>query len=77
MGGRLLHRSSRRLTITPAGEQILHKTRALARLADEIEQQGDEGKPQGTLRVACAHSTATHSWTDDSGVPRALPGGAY
>ncbi|MCT6589437.1 LysR family transcriptional regulator [Pantoea dispersa] len=59
-GARLLHRSSRRLTITPAGEQILHKTRALARLADEIEQQGDEGKPQGTLRVACAHSTATH-----------------
>ncbi len=59
-GARLLHRSSRRLTITPAGEQILHKTHALARLADEIEQQGDEGKPQGTLRVACAHSTATH-----------------
>lgn len=59
-GARLLHRSSRRLTITPAGEKILDKTRALSRLAEEITQQGAPGEPQGTLRVACAHSTATH-----------------
>lgn len=59
-GARLLHRSSRRLTITPAGEKVLEKTRTLARLADEITGQGEPGEPQGTLRVACAHSTATH-----------------
>ncbi|MBS0881998.1 LysR family transcriptional regulator [Pantoea sp. JGM49] len=59
-GARLLHRSSRRLTITPAGEKVLEKTRMLARLADEITGQGEPGEPQGTLRVACAHSTATH-----------------
>ncbi|MDF7647732.1 LysR family transcriptional regulator [Pantoea sp. Acro-805] len=59
-GTRLLHRSSRRLTITPAGEKILEKTRLLARLAEEISGQGEPGEPQGTLRIACAHSTATH-----------------
>ena len=59
-GARLLHRSSRRLTITPAGEKVLEKTRTLARLADEIAGQGEPGEPQGILRVACAHSTATH-----------------
>ena len=59
-GARLLHRSSRRLTITPAGEKVLEKTRMLARLADEITGQGEPGEPQGILRVACAHSTATH-----------------
>lgn len=59
-GARLLHRSSRRLTITPAGEKILEKSRALARLAEEIAEQGAQREVQGTLRVACAHSTATH-----------------
>ena len=59
-GSRLLHRSSRRLTITPAGEKMLEKTRLLARLAEEISGQGEAGEPQGTLRIACAHSTATH-----------------
>ena len=45
-GTRLLHRSSRRLTITPAGEAILEKTRQLARLSEEIRQE----TPQGFLR---------------------------
>ncbi|MDO6406064.1 LysR family transcriptional regulator [Pantoea phytobeneficialis] len=59
-GARLLHRSSRRLTITPAGEKILEKSRALARLAEDIADQGTQRDVQGILRVACAHSTATH-----------------
>lgn len=59
-GARLLHRSSRRLTITPAGEKVLEKTRALSRLAEEIAGPGASSEPHGTLRVACAHSTATH-----------------
>lgn len=59
-GARLLHRSSRRLTITPTGEKILEKSQALARLAGEITQQGVQREVEGTLRVACAHSIASH-----------------
>lgn len=59
-GTRLLHRSSRRLTITPAGEAILEKTRQLARLSEEIRQETPQGIPAGTLRIACAHFTAVH-----------------
>lgn len=59
-GTRLLHRSSRRLTITPAGEAILLRTRQLARLSEEIEQESTQAMPAGTLRIACAHFTATH-----------------
>lgn len=36
-GTRLLHRSSRRLTLTPAGEVILQKTRQLALLSEAIQ----------------------------------------
>lgn len=35
-GARLIHRSTRRLTLTPAGEKVLLKTRGLTRIADEI-----------------------------------------
>lgn len=35
-GVRLIHRSSRRLTITPAGEEALLKTRSLAQLSLDI-----------------------------------------
>ena len=59
-GTRLLHRSSRRLTITPAGEAILLRTRQLARLSEEIEQESTQAMPAGTLCIACAHFTATH-----------------
>jgi len=59
-GTRLLHRSSRRLTITPAGEAILQKTRQLARLSEEIERETTQAIPAGTLRIACAHFTAIH-----------------
>ncbi|WP_058911470.1 LysR family transcriptional regulator [Entomohabitans teleogrylli] len=57
-GARLLHRSSRRLTLTPAGEQILQKSLRLARLSEEIAGQQDNATPSGVLRVACAHLTA-------------------
>lgn len=59
-GTRLLHRSSRRLTLTPAGEAILQKTRQLAVLSEAIEQETTQGIPAGTLRIACAHFTALH-----------------
>jgi len=57
-GTRLLHRSSRRLTLTPAGEAILQKTRQLALLSEAIQQETTQGVPAGTLRIACAHFTA-------------------
>ncbi|MCX3308239.1 LysR family transcriptional regulator [Pantoea vagans] len=59
-GTRLLHRSSRRLTLTPAGEAILQKTRQLALLSEAIQQETTRSVPAGTLRIACAHFTALH-----------------
>lgn len=59
-GARLIHRSSRRLTITPAGEEALVKTRTLAQLSRDIGAAGLAKTPSGTLRVACAHFTAIH-----------------
>lgn len=57
-GTRLVHRSTRKLTLTPAGEKVLQKTRNLTRLSQEIEDQSSKDVPSGTLRVACAHFTA-------------------
>lgn len=59
-GVRLIHRSSRRLTITPAGEEALLKTRSLAQLSLDIGAASGAQIPSGTLRVACAHFTAMH-----------------
>ncbi len=59
-GARLIHRSTRRLTITPAGEKTLEKTRQLALLSLGIEGDATRITPSGTLRIACAHFTATH-----------------
>ncbi|MBA4711927.1 MULTISPECIES: LysR family transcriptional regulator [Citrobacter] len=59
-GARLIHRSSRRLTITPAGEEALAKTRSLAQLSLDIGAASAAQTPSGTLRVACAHFTALH-----------------
>lgn len=57
-GAWLIHRSTRRLTLTPAGEKVLLKTRGLTRIADEIAGERQRADPSGTLRVACAHFTA-------------------
>lgn len=57
-GTRLVHRSTRKLTLTPAGEKVLQKTRTLTQLSDEIAGQTERVVPSGTLRVACAHFTA-------------------
>lgn len=57
-GARLIHRSTRRLTLTPAGEKVLLKTRGLTRIADEIAGERQRADPSGTLRIACAHFTA-------------------
>jgi DNA-binding transcriptional LysR family regulator len=57
-GTRLVNRSTRKLTLTPAGEKVLQKTRNLTRLSQEIEDQSAKDIPAGILRVACAHFTA-------------------
>lgn len=57
-GTRLVNRSTRKLTLTAAGEKVLQKTRTLSQISQEIEDQSAKDSPAGTLRVACAHFTA-------------------
>ena len=59
-GTRLVNRSTRKLTLTAAGEKVLQKTRTLSQLSQEIADQSAKDMPSGTLRVACAHFTAMH-----------------
>lgn len=59
-GTRLVNRSTRKLTLTAAGEKVLQKTRTLSQLSQEIADQSAKDLPSGTLRVACAHFTAMH-----------------
>ena len=56
----LVNRSTRKLTLTAAGEKVLQKTRTLSQISQEIEGQSEKDLPSGTLRVACAHFTAMH-----------------
>lgn len=57
---RLLHRSTRRLSLTAAGERALSGCREMLTLAEDIETLGgtDGGQPRGRLRVACTPSLA-------------------
>ena len=57
-GARLLHRSTRRLSLTPAGERTLARCQQLVLLAQEIEQsQQQSGEElEGLLRVSCSLS---------------------
>lgn len=57
-GARLLHRSTRRLSLTPAGEHALARCQQLMALAVEIENSNQpEGDAlSGLLRVSCSLS---------------------
>ena len=59
-GARLLHRTTRRLSLTAAGEQALARCRGmLAFAADMPTLPADDASPvRGLLRVACAQSLA-------------------
>jgi DNA-binding transcriptional LysR family regulator len=58
-GARLLHRSTRRLSLTDAGEITLARCRAMLELAGAMEVAADEaGTPQGLLRITCSPSLA-------------------
>ena len=54
LGTRLLHRSTRKLTLTPEGERYYAEARRVLDAVDEAESNvRGEGKPSGLLRVAC------------------------
>ncbi len=54
LGTRLLHRSTRKLTLTPEGERYYTEVRrALDAIAEAESNARGEKKPQGLLRVAC------------------------
>lgn len=57
---RLLHRSTRRLSLTPAGENTLARCRQLVEIAGEIAAPhgSDANAPRGLLRIACAQFLA-------------------
>lgn len=59
-GARLLHRTTRRLGLTAAGEVTLARCRELLALAGAIPAAGDAGagEPRGLLRLACAQFLA-------------------
>jgi DNA-binding transcriptional LysR family regulator len=52
-GTRLLHRTTRRLSLTTAGERVLELSRDMVRIAAKLKAVADEGaSAQGLLRVA-------------------------
>ncbi|MDM0085401.1 LysR family transcriptional regulator [Variovorax sp. J31P179] len=60
VGSRLLHRTTRKLSLTPAGEEMLvHCQRILDVAADmvSLSSRSEEG-PRGVLRIACSQSLA-------------------
>ncbi|WP_431478207.1 LysR family transcriptional regulator [Massilia eburnea] len=65
-GARLLHRTTRRLGLTAAGEVTLARCRELLALAGAIPAAGDAGagEPSGLLRVACAQFLAQTALAD-------------
>jgi DNA-binding transcriptional LysR family regulator len=59
---RLLHRSTRQLSLTPAGESVLRHCHSLISIADEIPLplQGTTEEVHGHLRIACSRYAADH-----------------
>ncbi|MEJ2801561.1 LysR substrate-binding domain-containing protein [Comamonadaceae bacterium PP-2] len=62
MGSRLLHRTTRRISLTPAGETALSQCRRLLDIAEEMVPGAlaDGATPTGQLRIACSQSLAQH-----------------
>ena len=58
-GARLLHRSTRRLSLTDAGDVTLARCRAMLELAGAMEVAADDADtPQGLLRITSSQSLA-------------------
>ncbi|EYC51514.1 LysR family transcriptional regulator [Hylemonella gracilis str. Niagara R] len=60
LGARLLHRTTRRVTLTDAGQLALPSCRQLLETADEVKQMAGNlrQEPRGRLRLTCALSFA-------------------
>ena len=57
VGTRLLHRNTRHVGLTSAGERILDRSRALLAMADQLPEPADEDAGlRGVLRVTCAQA---------------------
>ena len=57
LAARLLHRSTRKLTLTPEGERFYSEARRILDALDEAESNArGEDQPRGLLRVACPTS---------------------
>lgn len=56
VGARLLHRSTRRLSLTAAGAEALARSRQLLELADELQHvvATPQDAPRGILRLTCS-----------------------
>ncbi|NDZ12203.1 LysR family transcriptional regulator [Variovorax sp. WS11] len=59
-GARLLHRTTRRLSLTAAGEETLGRCRQMLEIAGQMPVAADTPAdvPQGLLRLSCAQSLA-------------------
>jgi DNA-binding transcriptional LysR family regulator len=60
VGARLLHRTTRKLSLTGAGEQLLGQCREMLAVAEAMQgvSQGRNDAPRGNLRIACSQSFA-------------------
>jgi DNA-binding transcriptional LysR family regulator len=61
-GNRLLHRSTRNLSLTTAGETALLHARELLRIAEDLSQADTTAGnvPSGNIRISCAQFTARY-----------------
>ena len=59
-GSRLLHRTTRRIGLTPAGETTLARCRQIVEIAAQmmVADGSEADTPRGLLRIACAQSLA-------------------
>jgi DNA-binding transcriptional LysR family regulator len=61
LGARLLHRTTRRVTLTDAGEQCLRRSQQMLALMDDVQEEtaSRDGTLHGQLRLTCSMSLAT------------------
>ena len=59
-GARLLHRTTRRVSLTPAGDETLARCQRVLDVAGEmaVAPAAGEDEPHGLLRIACSQSLA-------------------
>ena len=62
LGARLLHRTTRRLQLTPEGEAFFHRAQRILSAIDEAEAEVTESgtRPRGTLRLHCGSAFGMH-----------------